>query len=487
VSTDNRPAIFSTRSLSLFAAVVFLGCLLLGGGYLWFASNQQAEAETRRLGHSLAKQTTFLIRPLILADDRISTNYLLQELAELEHVTGLQLTDAQDQVIARAGENEGISIQRQMVQQERRIGTLTLWLAPKPLQQVMQRQLLLALLITLISASLTAIVLWYRCRAADITPHLEQNDGVDDYPTEEDAEREAEQETTKNRDLVELLRPEPAQPTPQLTPASAANTEDEKARVEEKTAPDADADTPTIELEEQPLNQKTEKQPSKENPLRRRGRDEEQLTLYSFEHEMELMLTPEDASYLLYIDTTSAHAEYAESSERDELLTIYAQLAAQVAHIYSGQLEILKNGDLQISFSAPVEKDAHGVNALCAGLLFVLLYKGFNKQRIGQFKPVLNLHIALVRGHKGKPTIMQEESRFLTRTTQSNELISHTALTEAPDIKRALLKDADIRREDEDKVLIHKVEKRYQTLFEKQCNHLLTKLKQHTASTHESD
>ncbi|WP_370279686.1 hypothetical protein [Pontibacterium sp.] len=484
MSTDNRPAIFSARSLSLIAAVVFLGSLLLGGGYLWFASNQQAEAETRRLGHSLAKQTTFLIRPLILADDRISTNYLLQELAELEHVTGLQLTDAQDQVIARAGENEGINIQRQMMQQERRIGTLTLWLAPKPLQQVMQRQLLLGLLIALISASLTAIVLWYRCRATDTAVPLTQNEVVEDYPADEpDTAPETTAEATANHDLVELLRPEPAQPAPQLTPDHSAKAEEEPA-TDEHIAPATEADAPAIELEEQPLNQKTEKAAAKENPLRRRGRDEEQLTLYSFEHEMELMLTPDDAAYLLYIDATSAHAEYADAAERDELLAIYAQLAAQVAHIYSGQLETLKNGDLQINFAAPVEKDAHGINALCAGLLFVLLYKGFNKQRIGQFQPVMNLHIALVRGQKGKPAILQEESRFLTRTTQSNELISHTALTEAPDIKRALLKDADIRREDEDKVLIHKVEKRYQTLFEKQCNHLLTKLKQQAESTH---
>ncbi|MCO4758584.1 MAG: hypothetical protein KC477_11200, partial [Oceanospirillaceae bacterium] len=239
--------------------------------------------------------------------------------------------------------------------------------------------------------------------------------------------------------------------------------------------PDSSLTETTIELEEQPLTAK----PAKENPLLQRGRDEEQLDLYSFEHEMELMLTAENAAYMLYIDATSAHTEYADAAEREELLKIYHQLANQVAHIYSGQLEINPNGDMQVLFSEPLEDDAHGVNALCSGLLFVLLYKGFNQQRIGQFKPVLNLHIALVRGHRSKPQILQEESRFLTRTTQSNELISHTALTEAPDIKRALLKDADIRREDEDKVLIHKVEKRYQTLFEKQSNHLLTKLKQH--------
>jgi len=458
------------------AALVFLGSVLLAGGYLWFASSQQADAETRRLGHSLAKQTTFLIRPLILADDRISANYLLKELVELDYVSGMQLSDAREQVVARSGSDEGIHVQRQMMQQERQIGTLTLWLNPNSLQQALHKQLLLTLLFVLLSGSLTAIVLWYRCRAADSTPATKPSD--DFSQTLARAVPEPEETTSAehgNQPSGDPLSPEfvtEEAPEPQVSIDSDSNIDELAADL---ITPDIDQTDTTIELEEQSLTAT----PERENPLLQRGRDEEQLDLYSFEHEMELLLTAENAAYMLYIDTTSAHTEYADTAERDELLKVYHQLANQVAHIYSGELEIHPSGDMQVLFGEPMDKDAHGVNALCSGLLFVLLYKGFNQQRIGQFKPVLNLHIALVRGHLSKPQILQEESRFLTRTTQSNELISHTALTEAPDIKRALLKDADIRREDEDKVLIHKVEKRYQTLFEKQSNHLLTKLAQH--------
>ncbi|WP_372831261.1 hypothetical protein [Pontibacterium sp.] len=476
MSTDNRPALFSNKSLSLMAALVFLGSVLLAGSYLWFAASQQADAETRRLGHSLAKQTTFLIRPLILADDRISANHLLKELVELDYVSGMQLSDAREQVIARSGNNEGIHVQRRMMQHERQIGTLTLWLNPSTLQQALHKQLLLTMLFVLLSGSLTAIVLWYRCRAADAT---ESQIPTDDFSQTLARAIPASTDTVPvDNNTPPSIGPTGPDPLVETSPEPDISVESDNAEADIAAAlnePDTTLTETTIELEEQPLTAKQ----AKENPLLKRGRDEEQLDLYSFEHEMELMLTAENAAYMLYIDATSAHTEYADAIEREELLKIYHQLANQVAHIYSGQLEINPNGDMQVLFSEPLEDDVHGVNALCSGLLFVLLYKGFNQQRIGQFKPVLNLHIALVRGHRGKPQILQEEARFLTRTTQSNELISHTALTEAPDIKQALLKDADIRREDEDKVLIHKVEKRYQTLFEKQSNHLLTKLKQH--------
>lgn len=493
-------------------ALVLLGGLLLTGAYLWYAADRQAETETRNLGHALAKQTTFLIRPLVLADDRISENYLLKELVELEYIKGLQLSDAQGTVLAKAGESEGESIQRKMMQQEKLLGTLTLWLDEKPLQKILRKQLLLALLMVLLLTSILALAIWYRLRPRSAfesdTERAEQDEHYDPDddrydPDYDDFDESQEQETREepqgfetgdadnlspqdNHDLVDLLRPEESN-TPSFSPSSPPSSADSASRfpaegmVEEQ-----------IELTEQTLEENSSdliadppnaaKKPSA-NPLLNRSRDEEQLDLYTFEHEMELLLDAKDAAYLVYIDTTSAHTEYADSSERDELLQIYQQLALQVAHIYSGVLQPLANGDLQILFQQPLDKDGHGVNAVCSGLLFTLLYRGFNQERIRQFKPVLNTHIALVRGHNSKPELLREEARFLTRTTQSNELISHTALTEAPDIKSTLLKDADIRREDEDKVLIYKVVKRYQELFDKQSNHLLVKLRQRMQET----
>jgi len=116
------------------------------------------------------------------------------------------------------------------------------------------------------------------------------------------------------------------------------------------------------------------------------------------------------------------------------------------------------------------------VNAVCSAMLFTHLYKQYNQSQIRAFRPVMNLHMALVRGSRERVDRMQEEAHFLTRTIQSNELISHTALTEAPLLKESLLQSADIRREDEDKVLILSVSESYQALLEKQARHLLSKL-----------
>ena len=109
-------------------------------------------------------------------------------------------------------------------------------------------------------------------------------------------------------------------------------------------------------------------------------------------------------------------------------------------------------------------------------MLFTHLYQQYNQSQIRAFKPVINLQMALVRGARDQIERMQQEAHFLTRTTQSNALISHTALTEAPRLKESLLQQADIRREDEDKVLILSLNDAYQPLLEKQARHLLGKL-----------
>jgi len=510
IYTDKR----QNASFPLAAIIVFLCSLLVASAYLWVAANQQAEAETRQLGHSMARQATFLIRPLILANDKISTNYLLNELEGEAYVSGLELIGPQEEVLARAGTAEGPSIQRTMMQDEKKLGTLTLWLNPAPLQQILHRQLLLAMLFSLLAATLTMIALWYRSRrqsaeakAPATSPDTEELESADEYQdtvsVDEYSDDQASDDTplddthfihetdasdqltatdslTKpgpadalTDDPVSLVRPD----VPDVIPEPIAETPVQAAEIQDDPLLSAIPEQPTEQVAESIAPPESSRHP-KVTPIRKAKNDEEQLGLYSFEQEMELLLPSEDAAYLLYIDTNTAHTEYDNAEEKQALLHNYHQLAYQVAHIYSGKLDLLANGDIQILFDEPDAKDNHGINALCSGLLFVNLYRGFNQQRIGQFRPVLNFHTALVRGHRAKPNILQEESRFLTRTTQSNELISHTALTEAPELKRKLLKDADIRREDEDKVLIHRIDKRYQTMFEKQSNHLLTKLRQ---------
>lgn len=211
------------------------------------------------------------------------------------------------------------------------------------------------------------------------------------------------------------------------------------------------------------------------NPLSA-SREDSTPNIYAFEQDLELVLDAKEAAYLMLIDTTSAHAEYVDENERAQLIGAYQELANSVAAIYNAEVSECKNGDLMLHFDEAQEDDTHGVNAVCAAMLFTHLYKHYNQSRIRYFQPVMNLHMALVRGRRDKQDRLLEEARFLTRNTHSNDLISHTALTEAPELKRSLLDGANIRRENEDKVLILHVGTSYHDLLEKQAKHLLSKL-----------
>ncbi|MGB0466090.1 MAG: hypothetical protein ACPGF7_00995 [Pontibacterium sp.] len=467
MTSDNHNTCPPLKSLLSMIALILLGGFILSGSYLWVASDKQASAETRTLGQTLAKQTSLLIRPLLLADDRISENHLLKELQALDYIAGLQLASPDGTVLARAGLTDGPVIVREIRQQDHQLGTLTLWLDAGPLQHMLHRQLLLTLSLFLLITGLLLLILWQRLRPEKIPA-----------PAFADSLRAASSERAPNKPVRTrhtqnvAVRPIVKQPLPESVPAPAdpIKTKNDEPIKDDTFIPDAAPSRATDITPEhlQPLEEPAPSSTGKQHEARQ--------ALHATEYPA-LQLPADDAAYILYIDTTSACAGYTHSSERNLLLNVYNQLARQVVRIYGGQFEALANGDMQILFNQPLASDEHGANAVCSGLLFSLLYKGFNQDRIRQFKPVLNVHIALVRGHKNKIGQLQKEARMLARTTQSNNLISHIPLTDVPDLKRTLLKEADIRRENEDKVLILKVVARYQSLFEKQSEHLLSKLK----------
>lgn len=562
--------------LWLPAAMVLFLSLTLSATTLYLGARRTAQQEAVSWGETIARSAAILIQPLLLADDRISLNYIFSELGNQPLLHGLKLTNPQKLVVAVAGDELGIKQTLELARGNAVFGELTLWISPQPAWQLLSRQWLEAALMALASLLLTLATLWFSIRrqtrpetktrpeeprfeevAASVSPLLandwmpedaprgrndsdvlpenlaeiqaEEEDEVSvsdeeyplDFPDEADAEdpdaipefddtpyppllterddaayasevsappsieesaapvstntqAEAEPDddahystADTNRDLVELLKPEKSEPRmPRFHPSERQPDESDEA-----IAPDIDQ----VELEDRAADTDT-RRPDLSLVSGLNRREEEQLGLYTLEQELELMLPAGEAGYLFLIDATSAHADNIESQERDTLMRHYRTLANSVAHIYSGRVEPLSGGDLQLFFDSPSEDDSHGINALCAATLFVYLYKQYNQYRIRQFKPVMNLHMALVRGNHDNLQRLLDEARFLTRTTQSNELISHTALTEAADLKNTLLNEADIRREDEDKVLIVRVARSYQELLEKQARHLLTKL-----------
>ncbi|KDE40364.1 hypothetical protein ADINL_0956 [Nitrincola lacisaponensis] len=525
--------------------VTLLICLI-GLAATWIlvqTDNSRTAGEEALLSSgALAESASLLLKPLVINEDRISINYLLNEMTSQPVIRGMRLSDTEGTILGLSGEQQGESIKVALIRNDESLGTLEVWADSSSLLLLLQRQQFLVA----IGASATLLTLLLALWLASAPRRLHSDESDDSlpatdfdtelakaYPGESDddslpildpddldnldlppvqpleamvpapppsvpeqpkpapqpvqrpqlvAERDkpagtdtvslhlsARDEELDDSELVSLLKPErDTTPMPRFTPATAGRTRE----------PEFIDDEPWVELEER---QPEPAAPalSRHNPLLTAlDDDEEQLNLYAFEQDLELMLPANEAGYLLLIDTTSAHSELVEEEEHQSLLKTYRMLANSVAVIYNGRVIKAGNGDLQIIFDQPQEDDTHGVNAMCAAMLFTHLYKQYNHSRVRLFRPVMNLHMALVRGKADKLERLLEEARFLTRTTQSNELISHTALTEAPQLKGTLLEGASIRREDEDKVLILQISQSYQALLEKQSRHLMSKLSQ---------
>lgn len=476
-----------TRLLLLVASML-LGGLLLASLYLGYVTGRVAAHQIQNQGQLLGQQTVNLVRPALLAADPVSLNFVLNQQAEHPFIEAIILTDTKDRLLGRAGQTSVDGLIKQEItiaQQEQPLAFLELHLNPEPYHYQLNTLMIQALILGLIVIILTLLGLWqWLRRQPDSTTNPAQ-----DEPRPPVAE-------------PPLLTPEPAPASPAL---KKADPQDEKQQDNEqlvdllKPADDApempefapfneqkDSSIPVIPTPEQakPVIEEISLTPKPaekagtrlKNPLFENDKHEVQLDLYALEQELELIMAADQAGYLLYLDLSSGHSDNISPGELEEMQEYYSRMLDMVIAIYQGEAARISNGDLQLAFLKPHKDDSHGVNAVCASQLFNRLYKLFNQQRIRQMKPVLNLHMALVRGHHRKLPRLQEEARHLTQSTDSNELITHTALSEAPDLKVSLLAGADIQRAEEDKVLIRAVNDNYQKLLDKQARHLLKKL-----------
>lgn len=471
----------------LLAAILLAG-LVLSGLYLALVADRLANQQTRSQGELLSQQTVTLIKPALLAADPVSLNFVLNQLVQQEYINAIKLTDTKDRLLGRAGEatsDDILTLQADINQQNQPLAYLELSLNPAYYRTPYFELLIQALILSLIVMIITLSSVWYYLRIArlkqpaDVTIATEKAQPLQTESTvEEETENAASpvtghpfQEDIDNSDeLVDLLRPaEDAPAMPGFAPFSEHKETDQKNQLQ--TAPEVHPIVEEINLS--PL----QKEKSKfKNPLFENDKKEVQLDLYSFEQELELIVAAENAGYLLYLDLATGHSDNISQKQLHEMQEFYYRMLDMVIAIYQGDAAKVSNGDLQLAFLKPHKDDSHGVNAICASQLFNRLYKLFNQQRIRNMQPVLNLHMALVRGHYKKLPRLQEEARYLTHSTESNELITHTALSEAPDLKVSLLAGADIQRAEEDKVLILSVNENYQKLLDKQAQHLLNKL-----------
>ncbi|MGY8870644.1 MAG: hypothetical protein ACKVJE_09410 [Pseudomonadales bacterium] len=507
--------------LILATALVMLSGWILSATYLYIAADNIAKNEAIKTSRFTARQAAMTIQPYLLAEDIISLNFFLNSLTEAPQVKGVAVFNKRNKLIARAGENNGAEQEVILGSQQTPMGTLKLYTGQQSEHNMLTGLLWQVAILSIITLLATLITLWLslkqlnlRSNSSDENPDTQTPDtlssdvassfeesikqpesfsqtltqtisepysektDVDEndqhqIDPEHDNDIHSTDETLDNNELVELLRPDSTERMPHFKPAPM-QTDSEQTNEAYSPKESTYELEDSLQTHQQSLSKSApELATLKPNPLRAHERTEEQLDLYSLEHQLELSLQPKEAAYLFYIDATTGHADYVEPEEHNYLLQTYEHLIKKVSAIYGGSVSVNASGDLQLFFDDQDEEDGHGVHALCAAKLFTLLYRAFNHARIKSFKPVLNLHMAIVRGNREKFNLIKEEALFLTRTTQSNELISHTALTEAKQLKSTLLSTAEVRREDEDKVLILSLTPSYQALLTKQATHLL--------------
>lgn len=570
-----RPAVAAGLTL----LVLMLAALVT----LYFLAKSQASEQAQAQAERLANSVETLLTPLMLADDRVSLNFVTNQLVGDPSLRGIRLTDSQSLAVAVAGEPAELKLIRQITPNGEQLGELTLWIDPMPTLDMLQSQLswvAIAFFVALAAAALTyrytpsglAIIETtyddendpedFQSQLAqaydpaaeteggastdsnseeslDAYTYSESDDEQSDHPTdvqtdhaqvaerqqsydedEEDpdapvsfdtlslAESQERTDPTFNIDAADQLHEAdeadepldvsetlkaPVAPIPVVkSQVPQTNPDDERVDLVDLLRPEHDQSISMPKFKPsamQPLEVSVTEEPESEEleitipiPVNTAPRSrklpiitEEQLDLYTLEQELDLILSPENAGYLILIDTTSAHSANLDADEQAQIRRTYRTLANSVARIYYGTVELLGD-DIQIRFDLPKSDDSHGVNAVCSAMLFNLLYRSYNQSRSKQNLPLLNVHTAVVRGQLEKFGHMLDEARFLTRSTNANQVVSHTALSEAPELKANLLSSADIRREDEDKVLINSIEKRHQALLEKQARYLLAKL-----------
>jgi len=462
----------------------------------------------------IKNQAKLTLQPMILSKDILSMNVYLQTLTEADFINGITLSNNNQQLIARAGLANGQKDSTELFSQQLAIGELSLYINNDAANIFFKQLLWLYLALALISSIITLIALAYFSkkilmdfsnRYRPLLQHsfslelakaksLEEESAahfsrVSDKPsvdtnvqtqstnsfaivdlkttpepTTKPPATDNKPQLLENNELVSLLKPDTQERMPRFKPFN-----EESDDVEQTPINDNEIElTETIQLVDEPT---TAAPSNANNPLLRKPQ-EEQLDLYSLEHQTELNLKASDAAYMLFIDCSSGRDPIEEQEEHTALLTQYRKLITLVINIYGGHLELLANGDIRVLFDDKDKDDNHGIQALCAAKLFNQLYKYYNHRQITRMLPTLNIQTSLVRGNREKVELLREESHFLTCTTVSNELISHTPLSEVATLKESLLEGAHTERQDEDKILIISLSPSYQELLEKQARHL---------------
>ena len=457
-----------THSLVATLLMVIIAFLLIAMVTFYFAVTTQAKRDATFLAVDSARHSALVIRPMVAAKDWTSISVIFNDLISSPFLSGIELLSPAGDSLVKAGNSvSDTQYQLPLSFQSQPLGTLALSIDTQYSQKQLLRLLMLAMAMTLAALAALLYVAALASRKQSMALQSLQNQ-LDDVL----------QSSPPYAEPVAPQTPAPARQHTETNQAQHSMSTESPAELQSLTelSPDELLGPLSEEATDEGITtaaSKNNNAPATDLPQSDTDRPQESLSGYSFDAQMDQILPEEQALYLLYIDPLSGHANYLEDDEREQRLSNYQGIAQKVAQSYQTQLNTLEEGGFVMAFKAN-EKGTQGIDAICAALTFTLTMKAVNKALISKMSPVLNVRIALVRGTEARPKSLLDEAKYLTRHTESNELISHTALTEVPFIQDTVLTGAKLRRAEEDKVEILGIEAKKQALFEAQAQQLCT-------------
>src|SRR5210317_2061276 len=140
------------------AGLTLLVLMLAALATLYLLAKSQASEHAQAQAERLANSVETLLTPLMLADDRVSLNFVANQLVGDPSLRGIRLTDSQSLAVAVAGEPAELKLIRQITPNGELLGELTLWIDPMPTLDMLQSQLswvAIAFFVALAAAALT--------------------------------------------------------------------------------------------------------------------------------------------------------------------------------------------------------------------------------------------------------------------------------------------------------------------------------------------
>ena len=149
-----------TKLVALSASVLFF-CIIFSSALIYLLLENQAKLYTDNQTSMLKNQAQITLPTLILTKDTLGMNIYLRTLSQAPFINGLSLVNSQQQLLARAGANNGDLQKTQIFSQQLAVAELSLFINKQPASTFFNRLLWVFITLAAICALFTLLAVGY--------------------------------------------------------------------------------------------------------------------------------------------------------------------------------------------------------------------------------------------------------------------------------------------------------------------------------------